>query len=224
MKALDPTWQVALEGELRAPYFQDLLRFVKQERSEHVVYPPPNQVFTAFRSTPLDKVRVVILGQDPYHGEGQAHGLSFSVLPGTPLPPSLKNIYQELRVDLGVPTPKHGCLQHWADQGVFLLNSVLTVRAQAPGSHQKKGWETFTDRVVEVLAERTDPLVFILWGRYAREKAKIVDCNRHLILESPHPSPLSAYSGFFGSRPFSKTNEGLEFMGLAPIDWVIPET
>jgi uracil-DNA glycosylase len=219
MKALDPTWQAALADEFKKPYFQELGAFVKEERQKATVYPPPNQLFTAFRSTPYDKANVVILGQDPYHGEGQAHGLSFSVLPGVPPPPSLKNIYKELEQDVGFRKPKHGYLMAWAEQGVFLLNSVLTVRAQQPGSHRDRGWETFTDKVIETLNAREAPVVFVLWGRYAREKIRLIDTNKHAVLESAHPSPMSAHNGFFGSKPFSQVNAYLESLGHPQVDW-----
>jgi uracil-DNA glycosylase len=210
-----PTWKEALSSEFEKPYFKELLEFVRQERANGPVFPPPGFVFTAFDVTSFTDVRVLILGQDPYHGPKQAHGLSFSVPPGTLPPPSLRNIYKELQSDLGVPIPKHGHLIKWAEQGVFLLNSVLTVRAHEPGFHQGKGWETFTDRVIQLLSVKKQSMVFVLWGRYAREKSSLID-KRHVIIESAHPSPMSAHNGFFGSKPFSKVNQAL---GESPIDW-----
>jgi uracil-DNA glycosylase len=214
---MEPLWKEVLSSEVGKPYFQKLVKFVRQERATHIVYPPSGNVFEAFKATPLDKVRVLILGQDPYFNEGQAHGLSFSVRPGVFTPPSLQNIYKELHSDLGLPIPTQGYLMPWAQQGVFLLNSVLTVRAHEPGSHKDQGWEIFTDAVIRVLADR-DPMVFILWGRYARDKASFID-SKHCVLEAAHPSPMSATNGFFGSRPFSKTNQALQEFGKSPIDW-----
>jgi uracil-DNA glycosylase len=216
---MHPSWKEALAGERDKPYFKKLLASVKQEREDHVVFPPKDQVFTALKLTPLDSVKVCILGQDPYHNHGQAHGLSFSVPKGQSIPPSLKNIYRELHDDLGVPVPEHGCLECWAKQGVLLLNTTLTVRAHEAGSHSKLGWEKFTGKVIEVLANREQPVVFILWGRHARSKARVIDVNDNYVIESAHPSPLSAHNGFFGSKPFSKANEGLDFMGVEPVDW-----
>jgi len=215
---VDASWKTALALEFEKTYFKDLLEFVKQERAEGIVYPPPGFVFTAFNVTSLDAVRVIILGQDPYHRPKQAHGLSFSVLPGTLTPPSLQNIYKELRADLGVPIPTHGHLIKWAQQGVFLLNSVLTVREGEPGSHQGKGWEKFTDSVIRILSDRDRPMVFVLWGRYARDKSSLIDTKKHVVIESAHPSPMSASNGFFGSRPFSKINRAL---GGHPVNWAI---
>jgi uracil-DNA glycosylase len=220
---LETSWKEALGGEFKKDYFKELHAFVKQEREDHVIFPPRDQVFSAFNACPVDKVKVVILGQDPYHNADQAHGMSFSVKKGVKVPPSLVNIYKELESDLGIPRAKHGNLQHWADQGVLLLNATLTVRAHEAGSHQKKGWETLTDHVIEFLGDHPNPMVFVLWGRYARSKARFIDVNHNLVVESAHPSPLSANGGFFGSKPFSKVNEGLEFMGLDPIDWRVPE-
>lgn len=214
---MDASWKEALAVEFERDYFKKLLEFVRVERSKGAVYPPPGEVFTAFNATPLDKVRVVILGQDPYHNVGQAHGLSFSVRPGTMIPPSLYNIRTELRRDLGIDS-ESGYLLPWATQGVFLLNSVLTVRAHEAGSHRDQGWETFTDAVIKILDER-GPLVFVLWGRYARDKAAFIDSTKHSIIESAHPSPMSADRGFFGSRPFSKINQALTGFGQPPIDW-----
>ncbi len=199
-----------------------LREFLQAEKRKYAVYPPGKLIFNALNSTPLDRVKVVILGQDPYHGPGQAHGLCFSVPPGVPAPPSLRNIFQELRDDLGVAIPHHGHLQHWADQGVLLLNSVLTVRRGQAGSHQSRGWETFTDRVIEAVNQHCEHVVFLLWGGYAQKKGRHVNSRRHCILASPHPSPLSAHRGFFGSRPFSRANSYLQQHGHAPIDWRLP--
>ncbi len=216
---MHPSWMTALAPEFDKPYFRQLLAFVKRERAQGTVYPEPGDVFTAFNETAFESVRVVILGQDPYHNRGQAHGLSFSVRPNVLAPPSLQNIFKELRSDLGIPIPTTGCLLPWAQQGVFLLNAVLTVRAHEAGSHQGQGWETFTDEVIKLLAARPDPLIFVLWGRHARAKVDLVDTSRHTVIESPHPSPMSADRGFFGSRPFSKANQALKQYGQAPIDW-----
>ena len=213
---MHPSWKSALSQEFEKPYFRDLIAFVQEERSKQIVFPASGDVFNAY-NLPFEKVRVVILGQDPYHNAGQAHGLSFSVLPGIKAPPSLQNIFKELHEDLGVPVPKHGHLASWADQGVFLLNATLTVRAHSPGSHQGKGWEAFTDATIEALSQRPEPVVFVLWGRYARSKAPLI-LGHHHIIESPHPSPMSAYQGFFGSRPFSKVNEAL---GGEAINWAL---
>lgn len=214
------SWKEALTSELDKAYFLQLLQFVQHERSQATVYPPVGQVFTALDITPLDDVKVLILGQDPYHRSGQAHGLCFSVPKDTlPIPPSLQNIYKELRSDLGIEPPLHGNLARWAEQGVLLLNSVLTVRAHEAGSHQGQGWESFTDAVIKLLSDRGRPMVFVLWGRYARDKAGFIDAERHTIIESAHPSPMSASNGFFGSKPFSKINEALRAYGEMPIDW-----
>ncbi|PIR44868.1 MAG: uracil-DNA glycosylase [Candidatus Vogelbacteria bacterium CG10_big_fil_rev_8_21_14_0_10_51_16] len=225
---IEPTWKVALRDEFRKPYFKELVEFVRSEYKDTTVYPPAKFVFHAFEKTPLDKVKVVILGQDPYHGPGQAHGLSFSVRDGVAMPPSLQNIFKEIADDLQlVPTApkslsdsvtKSGNLEHWAEQGVLLLNSTLTVRAHAPGSHQRKGWETFTDAVIKTLSDKKDGLVFLLWGRYAQEKGSVVNRSKHLVLEAPHPSPL-ARGGFFGCKHFSKTNIYLVKQGREPILW-----
>ncbi len=214
-------WARALEGEFRKPYYKKLFTFVGEEYRSKRIYPPAQDIFNAFHFTPLDQVKVVILGQDPYHEEGQAHGLSFSVKPGIDIPPSLVNIYKELEDDLGCYIPNHGYLEKWARQGVMLLNTVLTVRAHQANSHKNMGWEEFTDAAIRILADQDRPLVFILWGRPAQQKKAMIHNPRHLVLESPHPSPLSAYRGFFGSRPFSKTNDYLTRHGLAPIDWQI---
>lgn len=212
-------WNPVLRGELGEPYWADLQQFVAAERQRHEVYPPAEQVFAALHLTPYADTRVVILGQDPYHGPRQAHGLCFSVTKGVAPPPSLMNIYKELRSDLGIDPPDHGDLTAWARQGVLLLNTTLTVRRGQAASHQGKGWETFTDRVIGAVNDKPHPVVFVLWGGHARRKKALVDRNRHVIIESPHPSPLSAHNGFFGSRPFSRTNEALTAAGLEPIDW-----
>ena len=212
-----------LRGELAKPYWADLQAFVADERRRFAVYPPADEVFAALHQTPYAAVKAVILGQDPYHGPGQAHGLCFSVRPGVALPPSLRNVYAELESDLGVAPPDHGCLDAWAAQGVLLLNTTLTVRAHQAASHQKHGWETFTDEVIRAVAAKEERVVFILWGASARKKATLIDRSRHAIVESAHPSPLSAHNGFFGSRPFSRTNAALAEAGREPIDWTIPD-
>jgi len=219
---MEASWKAVLKSEFRQDYFKALTDFVETERRNFTVYPPAGEVFTAFDLTPYDKVRVVILGQDPYHGPGQAHGLAFSVKPGVPTPPSLVNVYKELEQDLGVPAAKHGNLTHWAKQGVFLLNTTLTVRAGEAGSHQHKGWETFTTAVVRALAANGSPVVFVLWGGSARAKKALIPADMHTIIESSHPSPMSSFSGFFGSRPFSKVNAALDGYGLPRIDWQLP--
>ncbi len=216
------SWKEQIGAEVEKPYFLQLVEFLKKERETQTVFPPKDQVFTAFKGTPFDAVKVLILGQDPYHNAGQAHGLSFSVQPGLKPPPSLLNIYKELASDVGCTAPKHGHLVAWAEQGVFLLNATLTVRAHEPGSHQGKGWETFTDVAISKLNARPKPVVFILWGRYAREKIGLIDTKKHLVIESAHPSPMSASSGFFGSKPFSRANAALESWGEKPIDWQLP--
>ncbi len=217
---MEPSWKAALGDELNLPYMQELYAFLAKENI--AVFPPEHLILNAFWKTPLSKVKVVILGQDPYHGAGQAHGLSFSVPEGVPPPPSLVNIYKEMHIDLNIPIPKHGCLDSWAKQGVLLLNTVLTVRENQAFSHRKKGWERFTDRVIAALAKSKQPLVFLLWGNAAKEKCKNIlkaPASHHLILSAPHPSPLSAYQGFFGSRPFSQINTFLKAKGLEAIDW-----
>lgn len=221
MAGLTGAWEQAMEPEFSKPYYRKLFLTVREEYKTHTIYPPAKDIFNAFHLTPLDEVKVVILGQDPYHEPGQAEGLSFSVRPGVTIPPSLVNIYQELHDDLGCYIPNNGSLVKWAKQGVMLLNSVLTVRAHQAFSHASIGWEEFTDAAVRVLAEQDRPMVYILWGRAAQKKASMISNPKHLVLRSPHPSPLSAYHGFFGSRPFSKTNAYLEENGLAPIDWQI---
>ncbi|HWJ63071.1 MAG TPA: uracil-DNA glycosylase [Acidimicrobiales bacterium] len=221
--ATQTDWNPILRGEFAKPYWPELQAFVSEERRHHAVYPPHDEVFAALHRTPYAEVKAVILGQDPYHGPGQAHGLCFSVRPGVALPPSLRNIFQELEADVGVRPPNHGCLDAWADQGVLLLNTTLTVRAHAAASHQKHGWETFTDEVIKAVDAKDDRVVFILWGAAARKKKALIDRSRHAVIESAHPSPLSAHNGFFGSRPFSRTNEALEAAGREPIDWTIPD-
>ena len=205
--------------EFEKPYFIDLTQFVKKEYQSRAVYPPPKFIFNALNSVPVEKVKVIILGQDPYHGPGQAHGLSFSVPDGIAPPPSLVNIYKELKSDLGQTQPSSGNLEPWVKQGVLLLNATLTVRAHQAGSHQNKGWETFTDAIIHKLADRKDHLAFILWGNYAQRKGAFIDTKKHLVIKSAHPSPLSAHNGFFGSKPFSQTNHYLESHGLTPIAW-----
>ena len=221
MAMIDNDWLDALGGEFRKPYYKTLYQFVKEEYNTRQRLPPADDIFNAFHFTPLSRVKVVILGQDPYHEEGQAHGLCFSVKPGVEIPPSLVNIYKELQDDLGCYIPDNGYLTTWADQGVLLLNTVLTVRAHVANSHQKKGWEEFTDAAIRALNKQNRPIVFILWGKPAQMKAEMLDNPNHLILKAPHPSPLSAYRGFFGSKPFSKTNRFLTEHGIAPIDWQI---
>jgi len=212
-------WNPILRGEFDKPYWSDLLRFVAEERSRRTVYPPHDEVFAALHLTPYASTRVLILGQDPYHGPEQAHGLCFSVRHGVRVPPSLANIHRELHDDLGLPVPDHGNLEAWARQGVLLLNTTLTVRAGQAGSHHGKGWEVFTDEVIRAVDAKDDHVVFILWGGNARRKKALIDTRRHTIIESPHPSPLSAHNGFFGSRPFSRTNAALEAHGQPPVDW-----
>lgn len=217
---IEPTWKAALQEEFNKPYFQELAEFVRQEYQTKRIFPAPQDIFRAFELTPFDQVKVVILGQDPYHGPGQAHGLCFSVNPNIATPPSLVNIFKEMNADLGLPIPGHGNLEQWAKQGVFLLNATLTVVAHLAGSHQNKGWETFTDAVIKLIADQKEHVVFILWGAYAQNKAWMIDEQKHLILTAPHPSPLSAHRGFFGSKPFSKTNAYLKEHGIEPIQWV----
>lgn len=221
---LSPSWLAQLEPETHQPYWSDLQRFVAAERGAHAVFPPAADVFNAFRYTPLESIKVFLLGQDPYPGAGQAHGLCFSVRPGVRLPASLRNIYQELQDDLGIKPVKHGYLASWARQGVMMLNACLTVRADAPNSHAGKGWEKFTDAAIRAVSDRKRPVVFLLWGAYAQKKIKLIDESRHVVLKSAHPSPLSASNGFFGSKPFSKINAALEKLGEPPIDWKLPET
>ena len=214
-------WDYVLKEEFDQPYFNELIEFVKKEYKEKTIYPKQNEIFNAFRYTPYQEVKVVILGQDPYHGVGQAHGLSFSVREHVPKPPSLVNIFKELKDDLGYPIPSTGSLIPWTEQGVLLLNSVLTVEKDKAASHSNHGWERFTDKVISLVNEKKTPVVFILWGSYARSKKSLITNPLHLIIESTHPSPFSAYNGFFGSRPFSKTNQFLQKNNLNPIDWQI---
>lgn len=221
MPPLSGSWAQALKGEFHKEYYKRLFAAVGNEYQTRRIYPPADDIFNAFHLTPLEQVKVVILGQDPYHGEGQAHGLCFSVKPGVEIPPSLVNIYRELEEDVGCYIPNNGYLVKWAEQGVLMLNTVLTVRAHQAHSHKGLGWEEFTDAAIRVLAEQDRPMVFILWGRPAQMKKAMLHNPKHLILESAHPSPLSASRGFFGSRPFSRTNRYLEQNGLAPIDWQI---
>lgn len=216
---IEDSWKQRLQGEFDKPYFEQLTQYVRNEYATGVVYPPGAQMFAAFDACPFEQVRVVILGQDPYHEPGQAHGLCFSVNDGVPFPPSLVNIFKEIADDLGKPAPTTGNLMRWADQGVLLLNATLTVRAHQAGSHQNKGWETFTDAVIHRLAEEREHIVFILWGSYAQRKGAFIDRNRHLVLQSPHPSPLSAYRGFFGNKHFSKANAYLAEHGYKTIEW-----
>ncbi|AOD13461.1 uracil-DNA glycosylase [Xanthomonas fragariae] len=220
---LEPSWKARVGDWLLRPEMQELSGFLRQRKAAGArVFPPGPQIFAAFDATPFEQVKVVILGQDPYHGEGQAHGLCFSVLPGVPVPPSLLNIYKEIQDDLGIARPDHGYLMPWARQGVLLLNAVLTVERGRAGAHQNKGWEGFTDHVVETLNREREGVVFLLWGSYAQSKGKVIDQARHRVLKAPHPSPLSAHRGFLGCQHFSKTNEHLQRRGVSPIDWSLP--
>ncbi len=216
-------WNPVLRSQFDEPYWHELRQFVHAERQRHTVYPPEDQEFAAFHLTPFNAVKVVILGQDPYHGPDQAEGLCFSVKPPVKAPPSLQNIFKELRSDVGIESPNHGSLTEWAKRGVLLLNTTLTVRAGQAGSHQGRGWETFTDEVIRTINNRADPVVFVLWGAAARKKKGFIDANRHGIIESAHPSPLSAHRGFLGSQPFSKTNKALEQLGQKAVDWSLSE-
>lgn len=217
---IEESWKELLAGEFEKPYFAELIRFVKEEYAHNRIYPPGKLIFNAFNHCPVGNTKVVILGQDPYHGPGQAHGLSFSVPEGIEQPPSLQNIFKEIRDDLGTPVPTSGNLERWSDQGVLLLNATLTVRAHQAGSHQNKGWETFTDAVIRLIAEKKEHLVFMLWGAYAQRKGAFIDTNRHLVLKSAHPSPLSANrGGWFGNHQFSRTNQYLQAHGMTPIAW-----
>lgn len=213
------SWLHRLQKEFESPYFKELNDFLKIESDTFTIYPNEDEIYNAFNQTPFEDVKVVIIGQDPYHGENQAHGLSFSVQKRVKLPPSLKNIYKEIESDLGITPPQSGDLTAWTKQGVLLLNATLTVRAQSPGSHQKKGWEKFTDAVIHKLSDEKENLVFILWGKYAQDKGVIIDSNKHFVIKSAHPSPFAARKGFFGSKPFSKTNEFLKSKNIIPIDW-----
>lgn len=223
MAAISNDWLAPLSPEFRKPYYAKLYKTIVEEYRTHQVFPPSDEIFTAFNLTPLEQVKVVILGQDPYHNDDQAHGLCFSVKPGVEIPPSLKNIYKEIRDDLGIPVPDTGYLVSWAQQGVLMLNTVLTVRAHQAFSHRGIGWEEFTDAAIRILNAQDRPMVFLLWGRPAQSKKSMLDNPKHLILEAPHPSPLSASRGFFGCRHFSKTNEFLIQNGITPIDWSVPQ-
>lgn len=216
---IDDSWVPLLADEFEKPYFQALISFVRSEYSQYRCFPPGSLIFKAFNTTPYDKVKVVLLGQDPYHEPGQAHGLCFSVNDGIPFPPSLVNIFKEIQTDIGTPVPSSGNLTRWAQQGVLLLNATLTVREHQAGSHQRRGWETFTDSVIRLLSDTRENLVFILWGGYAQSKSYLIDGRKHLVLSSAHPSPLSAYRGFFGNHHFSLTNQYLISKGIEPIKW-----
>lgn len=222
--ALEPGWLAVLEGEFEKDYMKNLKSFLQEEKNKGAtVYPKGTDIFNALNTTPFDQVKVVILGQDPYHGIGQTHGLSFSVQRGVAVPPSLKNIYKELETDIeGFKTPNHGNLTHWAEQGVLLLNATLTVRASEAGSHQNRGWEIFTDEIIKALSQKREHIVFLLWGKYAQQKASLIDQKKHYVLTAAHPSPFSAYNGFFGSKHFSKANQLLVQNNLNPIDWSLP--
>jgi uracil-DNA glycosylase len=223
LSLLPPSWRPLLAQEFDQPYFRTLEQFVEKERATYSIYPPEKEIFTALRMTPYESVNVLLLGQDPYPGEGQAHGLSFSVRPGLKLPASLRNIYKELETDVGFRFPNNGYLAPWAKQGVLLLNAVLTVRAGEPNSHQGKGWEIFTDSIIRKINEKEDPVVFVLWGAYAQKKIVLLDTNKHTVIKSAHPSPLSARHGFFGSRPFSQINKALRAANKPEIEWQIPD-
>ena len=222
-KIIHNSWQEILADEFQKPYYQELRQFLKNEYQTQQIHPDMYHIFEALEKTPYEEVKVVILGQDPYHGPNQAHGLSFSVQPGIKVPPSLKNIYKELEADLGISPVSHGYLTSWAEQGVLLLNSVLTVRESQAYSHKGKGWEKLTDEIIQKLNQREKPIVFILWGKPAQQKISMIDTTKHLIISSVHPSPLSAHRGFFGSKPFSQTNQALLQMGETPINWQLPE-
>jgi uracil-DNA glycosylase len=216
---IEESWKEAMADEFHKPYFSKLVDFVKSEKKSYTIFPPGPKIFSAFRYTPIYKVKVVILGQDPYHGDGQAHGLCFSVQEGVPQPPSLKNIFKELNDDLNIAPPGSGNLERWAQQGVLLLNTTLTVRKGQPASHAGQGWEVFTDEVIKTISRQLTGVVFILWGNHAKRKQQLIDTTKHFILSAPHPSPFSAYSGFFGCKHFSKTNEILQINGLEAINW-----
>lgn len=219
---LPESWYERLAGEIEQPYFQKLMHFVDAERQEYTIYPPESDVFSALKLTPYEQVKVLLLGQDPYHDENQAHGLCFSVKPGIKTPPSLVNMFKEMRSDIGAPIPNNGYLIPWAQRGVLMLNAVLTVRAHTPNSHKNHGWEQFTDAIISEVNKKEQPVVFILWGAYAQKKRVLIDAQRHHIIEAAHPSPLSARNGFFGSKPFSSVNQALRESGEAEIDWQIP--
>lgn len=219
---LPESWLSALGDEVSKPYFKELTEFVEQEREQHQVYPPREEVFAALEATPFDRVKVLLLGQDPYHGAGQGHGLCFSVRPGVKTPPSLRNMFKEMKEELGHPVPDNGFLMPWARQGVLLVNAVLTVREAEPNSHKGKGWEKFTDAVIKAVADRPDPAVFVLWGNYAKKKLRLIDTERHAVVQGAHPSPLSARL-FLGSRPFTRINEAVAAQGHTAIDWRIPD-
>lgn len=216
---IEPSWGERLKDEFEKQYFEELVSFVKTEYKTHEIYPPGKQIFKAFDYCPFDQLKVVIIGQDPYHGKGQAHGLCFSVNEGVPMPPSLLNIFKEIKDDLNQPIPPNGSLVRWAHQGVLLLNATLTVRAKTPGSHQNKGWESFTDAVIKAISDEKKDVVFLLWGSYAQRKGAIIDKSKHHVLESAHPSPFAAHRGFFGNKHFSQTNSYLTSKGLSAIDW-----
>jgi len=216
-------WRPLLQDQLEQPYWAALEQFVEAERAQHTVFPPAGKVFTALETTPYEQANVLLLGQDPYHDDGQAHGLAFSVLPGIKPPPSLKNMFKELHSDLGCRIPNNGYLMPWAQQGILMLNAVLTVRAHSPNSHKNQGWEQFTDAIIRKVSAKETPVVFVLWGAYAQKKAALIDTSRHTIVQSAHPSPLSAKNGFFGSRPFSQVNAALQRAGHQPIEWQLPD-
>lgn len=216
---LPENWQNILSEELEKPYFETLELFLEKEYAEQKIYPPKEDIFNAFKYTDYDDVKVLLLGQDPYHGAGQAHGLSFSVLDDIALPPSLRNMYKELETDLGIKSPKNGNLSKWANQGILLLNAVMTVREKSPNSHKAQGWEKFTDAVIKKLNEREKPVIFLLWGAYAKKKSALINQDKHIVIEGIHPSPLSAHNGFFGSKPFSEINNSLKSIGQKQIDW-----
>jgi uracil-DNA glycosylase len=216
---IEPSWKKVLQPEFDNPYFENLSQFVKSEYASHTIYPPAALIFNAFELCPFEQLKIVILGQDPYHGPGQAHGLCFSVRNGVVFPPSLRNIFKEIENDLEIPVPRSGDLTRWANQGVLLLNATLTVRANLAGSHQKKGWETFTDQVIKIISDQKEHVVFILWGAYAQQKVSLIDQTKHLVLESVHPSPLSAQRGFFGNHHFSKANQFLRQNHIVAINW-----
>jgi uracil-DNA glycosylase len=219
---LPQSWREVLAGETAKPYFRQLAEFVARERATNQVFPPPGEVFSALEATPYGQVKVLLLGQDPYHDDNQAHGMCFSVKRGVRIPPSLRNVYKELATDIGVPAPDHGNLQAWADQGVLLLNAVLTVRAHEANSHKGQGWETFTDAVIRAVNDQPDPVVFVLWGGYAKKKLPLIDTSRHVVVQGAHPSPLSAKL-FLGSRPFSQVDKALADLGRSPVDWRLPD-